>query len=441
MLIRILADNPGPTFTRNVDDKFVSTVKQILRNSRDPSVQQITRETMTSLYRDRAYDTNLTNLFAMWSKESGMQRPGQQNNGFAGGPSQNQAGGFNFPPPPPLEQRSSSSRIKKLPPPEELAARIEEARTSAKLLQQLVQSTPQNELKGNELITEFAERCQSAQRSIQGYINAENPAADDETMQTLIETTEQLSLALSKHSRALLQARRAAGAGGASPTPPPPSTSPPPPALPVRHGLGLSNEEPALPQAPYGEVQTVSPLQQHPVGGFGGYSPPPLPPPSSIPRKEIAAPETIASGPIPPIAHSYSPPPMPPPSHTTAAAEQPVPTNRPPIPAGLPPNAADEDPFSDRNAAPEDAAGPLPITSGLAHSGSLSRPGYSQVASSYVRRQDSSEAHLTMHGVDSSPVSPERNTERTQTTERYYAAPKPSGPVSPVLPKDSTKAQ
>jgi hypothetical protein len=448
MLIRILADNPGETFTRNIDDKFVSTVKQILRSSKDPSVQQMMRETMTSLYRDKAYDPNLTPLFTMWSKESGMQRPSQSNNGAAGGP---QAGGFGFPPPPPLNtQRSHSSRHKKLPTPEELAARIEEAKTSASLLQQLVQSTPQSELKGNELIIEFADRCQSAQRSIQGYINADNPAPDDETMQTLIETTEKLSLALSKHSRALLQARRAAGGGGNSPLAPSPSTSPPPPSLPVRHGLGLSSEQPMPPQAPYGqyppsapygEPPTVSPLQQHPVGGFDSYSPPPIPPPSSIPRKEIAtAPESIAPVPVPPIGQSYSPPPMPPPSQQIPATEAHNPASRPPIPAAaLVPSEADDDPFSDRNASPEDTAAPLPATGGLTHSGSLDRPGYSHVTSSYVRRQDSSEAHHTMHGAVADapvplPISPERK------SERYYAGQQAGGPVSPVAQKLDDKS-
>lgn len=38
MLMRILADNPGATFTRNFDQKFVDTVKKLLREGRDPSV-------------------------------------------------------------------------------------------------------------------------------------------------------------------------------------------------------------------------------------------------------------------------------------------------------------------------------------------------------------------------------------------------------------------
>lgn len=73
---------------------------------------------------------------------------------------------------------------------------------------QVVQSTPPQELLRNELVREFAERCQSAARSIQRYINADNPAPDEETLLTLIETNDMISAALSKHQRALLQARK-----------------------------------------------------------------------------------------------------------------------------------------------------------------------------------------------------------------------------------------
>ena len=99
-------------------------------------------------------------------------------------------------------------RPKGLPTPAELAQRVEEAKTSAKLLSQVVQSTPPAEVLGNELIKEFADRCQSASRSMQQYIHADNPAPDEDTLLTLIETNDQLAMAMSKHQRALLQARR-----------------------------------------------------------------------------------------------------------------------------------------------------------------------------------------------------------------------------------------
>ncbi|KAF1947473.1 hypothetical protein EJ02DRAFT_90685 [Clathrospora elynae] len=220
MLIRILADNPGPSFTKNLDKTFADTMKHLLRNGQDPSVSQLLRETLDAMEKEKAYDTHLIALFAMWRKEKGLMANAAKQfgprklraPGWSG--AQNIQGGFG--------SGGSRSASKGLPPPVELAGRIEEARTSAKLLLQLVQSTPANELLGNELVKEFAERCTTAQRSIHGYIACDNPAPDDDTMLTLIETNEQLSLAASKHQRAMLQSRRLIGA---SPSPPVPAPS------------------------------------------------------------------------------------------------------------------------------------------------------------------------------------------------------------------------
>lgn len=124
-------------------------------------------------------------------------------------------GAVYLPPPPHPNQQNYFARNHKpphgLPPPHELAQRIEEARTSSKLLLQVVQSTPPTELIGNELVKEFVERCQSASRSVQGYIHSNNPPPDEDTLLTLIETNDQLSTAISRHQRALLQARRVTG--------------------------------------------------------------------------------------------------------------------------------------------------------------------------------------------------------------------------------------
>ena len=114
---------------------------------------------------------------------------------------------------------------KTLPPVGELVGRIEEAKTSAKLLLQVVQSTPAAEILDNDLVREFSERCQSASRSVQGYIYAENPAPDNDTLQTLIETNDQLTMAMSKHQRAILKARKTTTAQHPS-QPSPPMNSP-----------------------------------------------------------------------------------------------------------------------------------------------------------------------------------------------------------------------
>ena len=69
MLMRILADNPGKSFTRNIDSRFVSTVKELLREGRDMSVQQILRETLDNFITNKGNDETLTALREMWKKE------------------------------------------------------------------------------------------------------------------------------------------------------------------------------------------------------------------------------------------------------------------------------------------------------------------------------------------------------------------------------------
>lgn len=69
MLIRILADNPGKTFTRNLDGKFVEAVKELLRVGRDPSVKQILMETLNTFQREKKDDEGLVKLNEMWMKE------------------------------------------------------------------------------------------------------------------------------------------------------------------------------------------------------------------------------------------------------------------------------------------------------------------------------------------------------------------------------------
>lgn len=69
MLMRILADNPGKSFTKNIDQKFVNTTKELLREGRDMSVQQILRETLDTFETEKASDETLTGLRDMWRKE------------------------------------------------------------------------------------------------------------------------------------------------------------------------------------------------------------------------------------------------------------------------------------------------------------------------------------------------------------------------------------
>ncbi|KAH4081963.1 hypothetical protein HBI80_201750 [Parastagonospora nodorum] len=391
MLIRILADNPGQSFTKNMDKQFADTVKHLLRNGQDPSVSQILRESLDSMEREKAYDTNLNTIFAMWRKEKGLmanaaKQLGPRKLNAPAWNGQSVQGGFSE------DGHRHRSRSKGLPPPIELAGRIEEARTSAKLLLQLVQSTPAHELIGNELVKEFAERCTAAQRSVQGYIACDNPAPDDDTMLTLIETNEQLSLAASKHQRAVLQARRLQS--------PSPVTTPPISQV-NSNNLPPHNGAPSLPpvNAPtdmsYGQppASTYSP----PPGAPHGYAPSPAQSsnPASYKNDELSLPPTLQAGGSRPGPTSTSAP-------------------------------ADDNPFGDHHTSTFTPP-TNPRAEGYGGSPDSYHPGF-QSTPSYLGRQDSSANNLTMHGAapqikeeDESPYdmrqpkTPELNVPQQQT--------------------------
>lgn len=72
MLLRILTDNPGHVFTQNFDKSFISTIKSLLRDSKDSSVQQIIRETLDYIEAEKLNGNNtLMPLVEMWRKEKG----------------------------------------------------------------------------------------------------------------------------------------------------------------------------------------------------------------------------------------------------------------------------------------------------------------------------------------------------------------------------------
>ncbi|KAK2762176.1 hypothetical protein FQN54_001185 [Arachnomyces sp. PD_36] len=316
MLIRILTDNPGSTFTRNIDLRFVNVVRQLLKDGRDMSVQQMLRETLEALQVQKADDANLGPLVDMWKKEKEKL---EKKYGTSGGVAPTPGNG---------QQESYTGRQRRpraLPPPDELAARVQEARTSAKLLLQLVQSTPPAEILNNELLKEFATRCQAASRSITSYINCEDPAPDADTMLTLIETSDQLSVSMSKHHRAILSARKTAASAAAS------ATASPAPA-PMAATAPAPVPAPAPAQAPISMPTQAAPI---------------LPPVSNSPplNYDHAAPSSYDNRqPIQPTA----PPPAPPASR---------PSNPPRSTStggGYHYNPDDfqiENPFADRNAA------------------------------------------------------------------------------------------
>jgi len=407
MLIRILADNPGQSFTKNMDKGFTDTLKQLLRNGRDPSVNHILRETLDALERDKAYDTNLNVVFATWRKEKGLmvsaagQQPGHS------GPRTLAAPLWNPNAPPPGvgggESYGRSSRPERgLPPPLELSGRIEEARTSAKLLLQLVQSTLPTELLSNELVKEFSERCVSAQRSIQGYINCDNPPPDDDTMLTLIETNEQLSLAASKHHRAVLQARRTLG-----PTPSPPistaNSSNPLPAIPVSSSILTNPPPPPPPQPPRANPTFILPSNTHTDDLSRTPSYPTTAP--TIPLSLQAAPQRQRNA-SPTTTHLADDPFA---DHHSGGYNAPTSPPPPPPPRDAVRRLSDREEALQRDRERDRNGGPGLGLNGYKtttmHSPTSYPLGFA-FAPSYLQRQESAGRNVTMHGAASPPPRP-----------------------------------
>ncbi|KGO75623.1 Uncharacterized protein PITC_050530 [Penicillium italicum] len=277
MLMRILVDNPGHTFTRNFDAKFVTTVKELLRTGRDWHVQSYLRQYLDTLEQQRAWDEDLKLLLQMWAKEKT-----KASHGLIDRFPMNSIVPPQVPARPQDHQqqpyRQSRAPANTLPNPVELAARIEEARNSAKLLTQFVQSTPPVELEDNDLIKEFVDRCGTASRLIQGYIHTNNPPPDEDTLLTLIETNDEISVALSQQQRAMLKARKIRGSSSpiqsnlnsSSPTSqavaPAAMTFAPPPGPPVRtETRSPETPAPVAAQLPSPTMTGGRPLASHPV--------------------------------------------------------------------------------------------------------------------------------------------------------------------------------
>ncbi|KAJ5901773.1 hypothetical protein N7495_002301 [Penicillium taxi] len=195
MLMRILSDNPGHTFTRNMDNKFVTAVESVLTQGRDWHLKQYLREYLDNMEANRPYDEDLELLLKMWANQKVKER--------------NRPNVAPQLPPRMYANPTVSHGPPSLPGPGELSARVEEAKNSAKLLTQFVEMTPLAELEVNELVKEFMERCQTSSRLLQSYIHAQDPSPDEETLLTLIDTNDTISVALSQQQRAMLKARKA----------------------------------------------------------------------------------------------------------------------------------------------------------------------------------------------------------------------------------------
>lgn len=266
MLMRILADNPGHSFTRNLDSKFASVIKDLLRYGRDWHVQHYLREYLGNLETNRHNDQDLQPLLQMWAKEKTKGNGSfvrrfdylhvaradvKSNTGgtqvdrwpMASATPQGPANPYA-----PQMHQPGQPPARTLPEPGEMAARIEEARNSAKLLTQFVQTTPQAEMEDNDLIKEFVDRCRSSGRLIQTYIHSTNPAPDEDTLCTLIEVYDEISVATSQQQRAMLKARKARGS--ATPNSSNVNSPSPPSSVAAQSGTArpVPTEDPRLPE-------------------------------------------------------------------------------------------------------------------------------------------------------------------------------------------------
>lgn len=73
MLMRILSDNPGKTFTRNLGStKFVAAVTHLWREGKDPSVRQLLGETLEHFAVQKKDHDGLQPMILFWTQEKGM---------------------------------------------------------------------------------------------------------------------------------------------------------------------------------------------------------------------------------------------------------------------------------------------------------------------------------------------------------------------------------
>lgn len=271
---------------------------------------------------------------------------------------------------------------KRLPSPVELANRLEEARTSAKLLSQLVANTPSTEVLDNDLVKEFADRCLSASRSIQGYMAAENPGPDNETMESLIDVNEELQQALNNEKRARLSARKELGVDSRSE-----NVSPAPEVN--------GSSRPPIPE-PSGSYSAQGGAFPAGGGAYAGETAPPLP------RKPLN--NGKGKGRLEPDPAEYvAPPPGPPPGHYSAGNYSSAAAAGPSRSANATPADEGQDPFRDPEPAGPRGGGGAPQLEEPRLADEPFHPGFGEPTRSYLGRQDSAANKLTMHGAGYGP--------------------------------------
>ncbi|CAK7219168.1 hypothetical protein SCUCBS95973_003728 [Sporothrix curviconia] len=249
MLMRILVENPGLTFTRNFDKKYVDTVRDLLRGCQHAHVVHFLIETLQDLESKGAVDDGIGRLVEMWQKEKAksksaysvppqqQQHPGGRgglwqrpqppmwsgqfpNNGpgpstYSNGQGYANPGGFVGPgynmSRGPYERGHSSAAT--LPKPSELRRRLREAKTTASVLADVVNTTTPAALLKHDLADDLSARCRRATNQVLEYMNTRDPIPDNNEMAELLATHEALEQTLHHYHRAVLEARKSLGVG------------------------------------------------------------------------------------------------------------------------------------------------------------------------------------------------------------------------------------
>ncbi|KAK9319573.1 hypothetical protein V1517DRAFT_332110 [Lipomyces orientalis] len=176
MVLRILVDANSETILGQIgaDDKLATVVKDILKRSRDPSVRELLATTLEHFAFEKPNVAELVELNKVYLK-------------YVAGGSGN----------------GSSSRHEPVSQ-EKLEDVVEEAKTSASLLRQVVSSTPPVQISGSPLVMEFYERCVQLSSKIQSYLSRDSvPPLDESMILTLISANDTIGTALEAHTAAL----------------------------------------------------------------------------------------------------------------------------------------------------------------------------------------------------------------------------------------------
>ncbi|KAK9484857.1 hypothetical protein V1527DRAFT_468831 [Lipomyces starkeyi] len=178
MVLRILVDANSQTILNQIgeDDKLAPVVKDVLKRSRDPSVRELLATTLEHFAFEKPSAAELAELNKVYAtyvaggSESYKLRPSRHE---------------------PVSQ-------------EKLEDVVEEAKTSASLLRQVVSTTPPVEISGSPLVMEFYERCVQLSSKIQSYLSRDSvPPLDESMIMTLISANDTIGTALEAHKAAL----------------------------------------------------------------------------------------------------------------------------------------------------------------------------------------------------------------------------------------------